>query len=358
MSTTSFQINKTAFNQTQIVEVPETDTLQENQALINVETFALTANNITYAVVGEMVGYWKFFPVDETWGIIPAWGFATVEKSKHPDLKEGTKIYGYFPMNKKVVFEAGNFKVNGFNDVIAHRTQLPPIYNFYYDVAKDPSFQIGNDNITMIFRPLFTTSFLIDFFLNEEQFFESENIILTSASSKTGFALGYLLHARKKAENLNINIIGLTSEKNKEFVESLGFYDEVNVYDNLSAIQNKPTTIVDFSGHQELLISLQEKLGENHKNTTKVGVSHWDRAGGKQAQGEFFFAPDWMKKMSAKWGFEEFNKRLGKSWMGFLSSIENTMNYTELNGFEELKTAYLEVLSGKTSPKTGYIVKL
>jgi hypothetical protein len=38
--------------------------------------FAFTANNITYAVFGESMRYWQFFPADDGWGCIPVWGFA------------------------------------------------------------------------------------------------------------------------------------------------------------------------------------------------------------------------------------------------------------------------------------------
>ncbi|MEM7669119.1 MAG: DUF2855 family protein, partial [Pseudomonadota bacterium] len=53
--------------------------LEDGEALIEVEEFGLTANNVTYGVVGEQIGYWKFFPTgrDDT-GIIPVWGFGKV----------------------------------------------------------------------------------------------------------------------------------------------------------------------------------------------------------------------------------------------------------------------------------------
>jgi hypothetical protein len=33
------------------------------QVLVRIEHFALTANNITYGVAGDSIGYWNFFPV-------------------------------------------------------------------------------------------------------------------------------------------------------------------------------------------------------------------------------------------------------------------------------------------------------
>jgi hypothetical protein len=30
--------------------------------LVAIERYALTANNVSYALSGEQIGYWKFFP--------------------------------------------------------------------------------------------------------------------------------------------------------------------------------------------------------------------------------------------------------------------------------------------------------
>ena len=40
--------------------------IEDGEILAEIERFALTANNISYAVVGDKLGYWKFFPVDFT----------------------------------------------------------------------------------------------------------------------------------------------------------------------------------------------------------------------------------------------------------------------------------------------------
>ena len=51
--------------------------LSDGEVLARIDRFALTANNVTYGVMGERIGYWKFFPVEaEEDGIIPVWGFA------------------------------------------------------------------------------------------------------------------------------------------------------------------------------------------------------------------------------------------------------------------------------------------
>ena len=45
------------------------DRRQEGQALLRIESFGLTSNDITYAVFGEAMNYWGFFPAsDPDWG--------------------------------------------------------------------------------------------------------------------------------------------------------------------------------------------------------------------------------------------------------------------------------------------------
>ena len=58
--------------------VPE---LAPGEALLKVEKVGLTANNVTYAVLGEAFRYWEFFPTEAGRGVVPHWGFAQVVES-------------------------------------------------------------------------------------------------------------------------------------------------------------------------------------------------------------------------------------------------------------------------------------
>ena len=52
----------------------------DGEALLRVESFGLTSNNITYAVFGEAMNYWDFFPASgPEWGKLNVWGYARVE---------------------------------------------------------------------------------------------------------------------------------------------------------------------------------------------------------------------------------------------------------------------------------------
>ena len=89
----SLEVQRNQLSETRIIELPE-PSMSAGEAVIKVDQFAITANNITYGVAGDIIGYWQFFPAPEGWGRIPVWGIGTVRASSHPDIAEGTRFYG------------------------------------------------------------------------------------------------------------------------------------------------------------------------------------------------------------------------------------------------------------------------
>lgn len=151
-------------------------------------------------------------------------------------------------------------KVNefGFIDNSNHRRKLPSVYNHYSKIIKyaDESLEYHP-----LIKPLFLTSFLNYFFLQDENFFDCDQIILTSASSKTALSLAFLLSKYKSKDKKKI--IAITSEKNMQFVSEIKFYDTVLSYDNAEEKLNKSkSVIVDFAGNSDYLKKVSDYLGE------------------------------------------------------------------------------------------------
>jgi len=362
MSAFDIQVNRKDFYQYKIAkrDAPTIANLADGQILVKVDQFAFTSNNITYAAVGEMVGYWKFFPVSADWGIIPVWGFADVIASKNESIQVGERFYGYYPMGSHLIMSPSKVKPSNFSDGIAHRQALPPIYNNYINTKTDPGYSKKGEAVQSLFRPLFTTSFLIDDFMEDNNFFGGSTIILTSASSKTAIGLAHLLAARKSDRDLNI--IGLTSKGNIEFVEALGYYDKVLSYDQVASISNNENSIiVDFSGNAQVQENLQGQLGSKLVYNCLVGMVDWTKRGGAGSaatNGKFFFAPTQALKRNKEWGVEGFQQRVGKAWMGFTSKVADWMTVKDSTGALALAGLYLPMLNGKIDPKVGHIVKL
>jgi hypothetical protein len=135
-----FVVNRSDLRQCAVepAQVSARTALAPGQVLVRIDHFAFTANNVTYGAVGEMIGYWNFFPARDGWGRIPVWGFGEIVASRHDALSVGERIYGYLPMSTYVVLDADQVTAGGFVDGAAHRAALPPIYNQYTRCGADP----------------------------------------------------------------------------------------------------------------------------------------------------------------------------------------------------------------------------
>ena len=73
-------------------------TLAPGAVRLDVERLALTANTVTYALTGDLLGYWQFYPApDADWGRVPAMGWARIVESTRPELAVGSRYYGWWP---------------------------------------------------------------------------------------------------------------------------------------------------------------------------------------------------------------------------------------------------------------------
>ena len=165
---TDFLVKRDDFRDCRIAEWRSSEP-EPGQALLRVETFGMTANNVTYAVFGEAMSYWDFFPTaEEGWGRLPTWGFAEVESSEAEGVEPGTRLYGYLPSSSHLLVTPADADESGFVDASPHKAALPSAYHRYLASAADPFYRPDTEAIQMLLRPLFFTSFLIDDQLDDE----------------------------------------------------------------------------------------------------------------------------------------------------------------------------------------------
>ncbi|MBS4047095.1 MAG: DUF2855 family protein [Alphaproteobacteria bacterium] len=364
MAGVQFQVQKADLNKTRFVDaVLHADDLQPDQILVKIDSFALTANNITYAQLGDVMSYWGFFPPngqngeDDAWGIIPVWGFADVIASRHPAIAVDERIFGYFPMATHLVMTPGKLTDSNFIEAAPHRAKLPPAYNSYLRITADPTFSEDFEAYQSLLRPLFITSFLIDDFLSDEKFFGAQTVILSSASSKTAFGLAHLLHRHKGA-----TVVGLTSGSNRAFVEGLGCYDRVVTYDEIGQQPVEDAVYVDFAGSAEVRRAVHEHYGDHLKYSCAVGMSHREmNPPGKGLPGAkpiFFFAPDRMVKRSKDWGRGGMETRLNAAWTEFVPALQGSITVVRGTGRSAVEAAYRSMLAGSVKPDEGHVLSL
>ena len=326
--------------------------LADGEVRLAVDSFALTANNITYAVFGEAMRYWDFFPAAEGFGRVPVWGFATVEASQHPDIAVGQRFYGYYPMSTHLTVQPRKTR-GGFADAAPHRQHLAAVYNQYTAVDAED----GTEALRSLLQPLFITGFLIDDFLDEHTMFGAGSIILSSASSKTAIGLAFLLKRRG-----GVKVVGLTSPGNVAFVEALGFYDKVVTYDDLSTAPiETPVVFVDFAGDPKVLAAVHNRFADGLVYSCLVGLTHWEAGrGGGELPGPkpiFFFAPDRVVKRRQDWGPGGLETRYAQAWDGFVADTPRWLTLQHHSGAQGVQVAFLSVLDGKTPSSVGVICR-
>ncbi len=355
---TRLRVKQKAFDVAEIATAPVPE-LNEGQVLARVERFALTANNITYAVAGDMIGYWKFFPEDEPeWGMVPVWGFAVVEDSRHPDVPVGTRVYGYLPMASHVVLTPGRVSPRGFADVSAHRAELPAVYNQYQRTNDEAAELAAVADWRCLLFPLLFTGYVIGDYLADKDGFGAAQVLIGSASSKTG--IGTAHHVKALAEG-PVELVGLTSAGNVAFCEGLGVYDRVIAYGDAETLDaTVPAVFIDMAGDGGLTKRLHEHFGENMRASIGVGLTHWQAGrppeGLPGAKPEFFFAPAQMAKRHAEWGPGVLDKRMLEANLAFLPVMAEHLRIERGEGAEAVAAAYAAMVRGRTPADVGVVL--
>lgn len=368
LSTHYFQVRKDQLSQTRWHATPD-QPLAPGQVRLGVESFALTANNITYAAFGEAMNYWQFFPTGaEGWGCIPVWGFATVLESQCAGIAAGEKFYGYYPMATRVVLQPARVTPGGFSDGAGHRQALHAVYNQYMRCSQDPFYTAASEAVQALLRPLFITSFLIDDFLADNGFFGAQDgvMLLSSASSKTAYGTAFQL-----AQRAGIEVVGLTSPGNLAFCESLGCYGRVLTYDQVDQLDqvaaDSASVYIDFAGNAGLRQRIHNRFSQL-KYSCSIGGTHVDQlassGGAKDLPGPkatLFFAPAQIKKRSADWGMQAFEKLLLQAWQAFTQRVTQAESPWLIarrhQGQQAVADIYREVLAGSADPRVGHILQ-
>jgi hypothetical protein len=361
MNATDFIVARRDFRDCKFIEtdLPDADGLPDETLLVKVDRFAFTANNITYATLGDQLKYWQLFPAPQGFGNIPVWGFGEVIASRHPMVATGERLFGYFPMATHLVIEAAGVNQRGLRDAAAHRQGVAPVYNAYARVSGNGAFEGLEGDYQALLRPLFMLSFLVDDFLRENEFFGARRVLLSSASSKTAFGLAHLLHAHPQSTH----VIGLTSAANADFVKSLGCYHEVVTYDDIETLrQDSPVALVDMAGNSALRARLHHHFRDAMKYSGQIGLTHrsfsLDEPQLPGAKPAWFFAPDQIRKRAREWGPGGVDQRFGAAWSTFAPTLPKRLTVVEGRGKAAISQVYLDTLSGHIPPTQGHMLSL
>ena len=341
--------------------------LQPGRVRVAVRRVALTTNNVTYALFGELMSYWQFFPSGrDGLGVVPVWGFGDVVDSTVPEVTVGSRYYGYWPLADAVDLQPEKVSPRGFIDGAAHRAQLPSTYNRY--MAAPPGASADDEAALCIMRPLFGTAFLLTDFLQENDWFGARQIVLSSASSKTAYATAWCVRDQlSRGQGPALRLIGLTAPANAGFVRHLGFYDAVLGYDEIAAVDaSLPTVFADFSGSAEQRTQLHHHLRDALRHSAVIGATQFS-AGAREAtlpgaKPTFFFAPDRRRQRLEDWGPEVLTQRLEDSQSRFLQQVLSGptpgLRIVVHRGLAAACDVMAELARGRSDPALGHVIDI
>jgi hypothetical protein len=322
------------------------------EALFQVERLGVSANNVTYALLGDRLRYWDLFPAETGWGQIPVWGYLRAVASRSGEVEPGRRAFGLCPMSTRVLMRPDRGDAAGFRDASVHRSAVSGVYNAYFWADGDsPGSRIGD--LLMVLRPLFWLSFTLDNYLAENDRLTS-GAVITSASSKAAIGLAHLLRRR------GVPTVGLTSPRHVAFVKETCEYGAVAGYDQLgalAALTGSRTTLIDVTGNRALRQEIRDQLAGRLTSVLAAGGTH--DAGNLAAGGEAgsFFAPQHIRDLAGRWGWPVLQQRFTAALDGFAASA-TWLSVETAHGIGGLARVYLGVLGNDSSPAVAHVVDL
>jgi hypothetical protein len=355
----TLQIDRAAHAKSRIWEA-DMPALGTGQVRFRIERFALTANTVTYATTGDTLGYWDFFPTGQPgWGCVPAMGWAEIVESQHPGVAVGGRYYGWYPMARFFDMTVTP-NADGLRDDGSHRAAHAPVYRAYVATDRDALYQPGADaeDRHALLRGLFITGWLAEDFFADNEWFGAGRVLVLSASSKT--AIGFACCADARA---GLDVIGVTSAPNHAFTHRIGCYDEVVLYDDITAIPaDAPIVSIDMAGSGPVLGVVHAHFNQQLKYSMAVGRSHHEAPSRATTlpgpKPEFFFAPTQVKKRVQDWGPRGYQERVAAALHGFVGWSREWLQVQHSRGATAAASTWDEVYAGRVSPDTGHVVSL
>ncbi|KAG8895741.1 hypothetical protein FRB99_000376 [Tulasnella sp. 403] len=359
-----------------VVDSEITLPIPPEHVLVKVDKFGWSANNVTYGILGEdpHFRYFEFHPAPKTrttspktHGIIPVWGYGTIVESQVGTLKVGERVAGYFPSAKYMLVKVDTTDVNSHN-FHAARPHLPPDrrpYNQITRCAADHLYRSEEEDAAMLYRPLFWTSFWAEDWLDSMDYRGAKAVIISSASSKTGFCLALVIKRRLAKTAKKLRVVGLTSPTNKQFVDSLGLYDEVLLYDDLTniGIDDGPYCYVDVAGNASLNSRIVTHLGSSFALGVTLGMSHASKesikdSAAKKSKFEMFFMPEWLYVVRKRTSVQRIAERQKEGWKWIMEDGARWVKMKRVMGSEDVLDEFKKTLKGGVAPDTGLVFSL
>jgi hypothetical protein len=323
--------------------------LRPGEVRLAVERLAITNSTACYArLVDSPMRFTEVFAAPDGFSIAPAWGFARVAESRHPDVTVGSRYFGFLPMSTDHVITP-DLVDGGLFDTTAARDFLHPWYRRYEAAEPGPL-----DDHRALLHPLFPASFNLAELVARQVAEGVTDVVISSASSKVAVGLARLL-----AERGQVRITGVTGHES--FVTRLGSFHTVLGYQELDGLPTgQRTMFIDLTNSVEFMQEVYQRLGTRLAATVLVGFTHPRRESAPPALTDpvpqHFFAPAFEDEQIRSEGAEAYHRRYADAEATFIAEAPDWLRIGHGHGPAALDDALSAALAGKQPPDVGDVL--
>jgi len=270
-------------------------------------------------------------------------------------------------------------------------------YNQIIRCAADPQYTPtpAAEDLTMLYRPLFWTSYWCEDWLFLSNYRGgASTILLSSASSKTAFCLAYLIQKRigRGEVGPNLKVVGLTSKGNLEFTSGLGLYHDVLEYGSFTsspmfqiAAAEKRWIYIDLASNDSINQRIFNHFASPNAGTllacivlgvttvtptsSNASTLDWNTntftitnntaiSASSPPQSENFFMVEWLDIRRHQLSPSEIFGRQARAWKDFMQDGTSWVKIDHVRGGDAVKQAYEAVAKNGISPEKGLIWSL
>ena len=339
--------------------------LAAGEVRLTTAEFALTANNATYALLGERFRYFDFFPTDDSaYALVPVWGYAQVVESAHSEVAVGEWLYGFLPMASQWVIAPTRLSASRLFDGAAARAELPAVYQWLQRLGRNGDHL---DPLQPVLQPLAQTAFLLREHVASLDPTGSRPLLFSSASSKT--ALATALMFRRDTHRPCPPLLGLTSPGNVPKLQAHALFEAVCSYAELAeqppiAAGSAPI-LLDFAGHAGLREQVHQRGGADSLSLL-IGMTHGsaNAAGRSEAaaaaiprQEQLFFAPSAALACAKAWGAEVYAQRIDAAWLDIQRHFGPHLQLHRQSGAAAIVQVWNTLMAGRLPASEAHLLR-
>lgn len=273
-------LRKDDYSQQTLCTLPASTPLDElppSSVRVRPTIIALTVNNLSYAIGGDMLHWWDTYPVPlslpppyhdrDRYGIVGAWGYATVLESSIASLVPGTFLRGYLPVSTlPTVLQLAPAGAKGhWIESSPHREKLFPLYQRYVvadsiDSTIDLASPHKLDSLAwdVVLGVLWECGYLLNRFCfplgrsvkpihpfgdgqwtSDDADLSETAVVLLAASGKTALSFAQQLHDARNPGSGPLTVVAVTSQSATAFLQGTSYHAGVISYDDLKQEPDK-----------------------------------------------------------------------------------------------------------------------